>query len=112
VHTHPAVAKGCQCPDCGGRLRYLDKDQAEMLEFVPGYFKVICHVRDKHSCVRCARIVQAGAPSRPIQRGLPGPALPGPWWGASERALEGFSRSRALRWIRGDERVVRFVSST
>jgi transposase len=75
VHTHPAVAKGCQCPDCGGRLRYLDKDQAEMLEFVPGYFKVICHVREKHSCVRCARIVQAGAPSRPIQRGLSGPAL-------------------------------------
>lgn len=75
VHTHPAVATGCQCPDCGGRLRYLDKDQAEMLEFVPGYFKVICHVREKHSCVRCARIVQAGAPSRPIQRGLPGPAL-------------------------------------
>ena len=75
VHTHPAVAKGCQCPDCGGQLRYLDKDQAEMLEFVPGYFKVICHVREKHSCGRCARIVQAGAPSRPIQRGLPGPAL-------------------------------------
>jgi transposase len=25
--------------------------------------------------VRCSRIVQAGAPSRPIQRGLPGPAL-------------------------------------
>ncbi len=75
VHTHPALAKGCQCPDCGGRLRYLDKDQSEMLEFVPGYFKVICHVREKHSCVRCARIVQAGAPSRPIQRGLPGPAL-------------------------------------
>ena len=75
VHIHPAVAKGCQCPDCGGRLRYLDKDQSEMLEFVPGYFKVICHVREKHSCVRCARIVQAGAPSRPIQRGLPGPAL-------------------------------------
>jgi len=75
MHPHPAVKNGCQCPDCGGRLRYLDRDIAEMLEFVPGYFKVIRHVREKHSCVRCARIVQAGAPSRPIQRGLPGPAL-------------------------------------
>lgn len=75
VHAHPAIQNGCQCPDCGGRLRYLDRDTAEMLEFVPGYFKVICHVREKHSCVRCARIVQAGAPSRPIQRGVPGPAL-------------------------------------
>jgi transposase len=75
VHPHPAVENGCQCPDCGGRLRYLDRDIAEMLEFVPGYFKVIRHVREKHSCVRCSLIVQAGAPSRPIQRGLPGPAL-------------------------------------
>jgi transposase len=48
---------------------------AEMLEYVPGYFKVLRHVREKHSCVRCSRIVQAGAPSRPIERGLPGPAL-------------------------------------
>ena len=75
MHPHPAVENGCKCPDCGGRLRYLDKDTAEMLEFVPGYFKVTRHVREKHSCVRCSRIVQAGAPSRPIQRGLPGPAL-------------------------------------
>lgn len=75
MHLHPAIQNGCKCPDCGGRLRYLDRDSAEMLEFVPGYFKVICHVREKHSCVRCSRIVQAGAPSRPIQCGLPGPAL-------------------------------------
>lgn len=75
VHPHPAVTNGCACPDCGGRLRYLDRDVAEMLEYVPGYFKVLRHVREKHSCVRCSRIVQAGAPSRPIERGLPGPAL-------------------------------------
>jgi len=41
----------------------------------PGYFKVIGHVREKHSCVSCAGIVQAPAPSRPIERGLPGPGL-------------------------------------
>jgi transposase len=75
MHPHPAVTKGCGCPDCGGRLRYLDRDVAEMLEYVPGYFKVLRHVREKHSCVRCSRIVQAAAPSRPIERGLPGPAL-------------------------------------
>jgi len=26
MHPHPAVKNGCKCPDCGGRLRYLDKD--------------------------------------------------------------------------------------
>lgn len=75
MHPHPAVTNGCACPDCGGRLRYLGRDVAEMLEYVPGYFKVLRHVREKHSCVRCSQIVQAGAPSRPIERGLPGPAL-------------------------------------
>ena len=75
MHPHPSVANGCACPDCGGRLRCLGQDVAEMLEYVPGYFKVLRHVREKHSCVRCSRIVQAGAPSRPIERGLPGPAL-------------------------------------
>ena len=38
-------------------------------------FKVIRHVRPKLSCVKCDRIVQAPAPSRPIDRGLAGPGL-------------------------------------
>jgi transposase len=75
IHLSPSVRNGCTCADCGGKLRKLDQDVAEMLEFVPGYFKVIRHVREKHSCARCSSIVQAPAPSRPIERGLPGPAL-------------------------------------
>lgn len=46
-----------------------------MLEYVPAPFKVIRHVRPKFACSRCERIVQTAAPSRPIERGLPGPAL-------------------------------------
>ena len=38
-------------------------------------FKVIRHVRPKLSCTGCERIVQAPAPSRPIERGLAGPGL-------------------------------------
>jgi len=38
-------------------------------------FKVIRHVRPKLSCDHCDRIVQAPAPSRPIDRGLAGPGL-------------------------------------
>jgi transposase len=74
-HLHPDLQSQCSCPDCGGRLRKLHQDISEMLEYVPGYFKVIRHVRDKHSCRRCSRILQAPAPSRPIERGLPGPNL-------------------------------------
>ncbi|MBE0658611.1 MAG: IS66 family transposase [Bryobacteraceae bacterium] len=63
------------CPDCGGRLRHLGEDSSEMLEYVPASFKVIRVVRQKMSCSGCERIVQAPAPSRPIDHGLAGPGL-------------------------------------
>ncbi len=63
------------CSECGGRLRPLGEDVSEVLEWVPGSFKVIRHVRPKLSCAGCERIVQAPAPSRPIERGLAGPGL-------------------------------------
>lgn len=65
----------CPCSECGGRLREIGQDTSEQLEYVPGHFKVIRHVRPKLACVRCEGIFQAAAPSRPIARGLPGPAL-------------------------------------
>lgn len=63
------------CPDCGGQLRLLGEDVSEILEYVPARFKVIRQVRPKLSCSGCERIVQEPAPSRPIDRGLAGPAL-------------------------------------
>ncbi|WP_211475182.1 IS66 family transposase [Collimonas humicola] len=63
------------CPACGGNLRKLGEDIAEQLEFVRASFKAIRHVRPKLACTCCDCIVQAPAPSRPIDRGLPGPAL-------------------------------------
>jgi transposase len=65
----------CTCPDCGSTLRKLGEDISEMLDFVPGYFKVIRHVRPKLSCGQCSRVLQAPAPSRPIERALPTPGL-------------------------------------
>lgn len=75
VHQSPEVTQG-GCARCGSALRKLGEDVAEVPEFVPGFFKVIRHVREKHSCRSCSRIVQPPAPSRPIERGVAGPALP------------------------------------
>lgn len=63
------------CPDCGGALKKLGEDVAEVLEYVPASFRVIRHVRPKLACTACDSIVQAAAPSRPIARGLAGPGL-------------------------------------
>lgn len=63
------------CPDCGGKLKHLGEDVSEILEYVPASFKVIRYIRPKLACADCDRIVQAEAPSRPIERGLAGPGL-------------------------------------
>ncbi|MFI5095271.1 MAG: IS66 family transposase [Candidatus Acidiferrales bacterium] len=63
------------CPDCGGELQPLGADVSEILEYVPACFKVIRLVRPKLACACCERIVQAEAPSRPIERGIAGPGL-------------------------------------
>jgi transposase len=63
------------CPDCGGELKHLGEDVSEILEYVPERVKVIRQVRPKLACAGCDRIVQAPAPSRPIQRSIAGPGL-------------------------------------
>ena len=73
--VHPAASADCTCPACGGKLRPLGEDVTEILEYVREHFKVIQHVRPKLSCSSCSHIVQAPAPSRPIERGIAGPGL-------------------------------------
>jgi transposase len=72
--TQTHAPKQARC-DCGGELRKLGEDVSEVLEYVPDHFKVIRHVRTKLSCTKCDCIVQAAAPSRPIERGVAGPGL-------------------------------------
>jgi transposase len=74
LETQTHVPKQAKC-DCGGELRKLGEDISEVLEYVPDHFKVIRHVRTKLSCTKCDCIVQAAAPSRPIERGVAGPGL-------------------------------------
>jgi transposase len=73
VVTH-LPAHNC-CPDCGGALRQFGEDVSEQLERIPASFKVIRHVRPKFACAGCESVVEAPAPARPIDRGLPGPGL-------------------------------------
>ena len=60
---------------CGGKLRAFSEDATEELEYVPGRFIVNRFVRPRMACKDCEKIVQAPLPSRPIERGRPGPGL-------------------------------------
>jgi len=62
-------------PACGGQLRALGTNETEILDYVPGTFRVIRHVRPKLSCRSCETIVQAPMPDLPIRRGRAGDGL-------------------------------------
>ena len=63
------------CAQCGGKLRRLGEDVTEELEYVPGRFVVNRIVRPRIACSGCDCFTQAPLPSRPIERGRPGPGL-------------------------------------
>ena len=51
---HPAP---CTCPSCGGALRKIGDEVTETLDYVPGRFKVVRHIREKLSCRACDTVV-------------------------------------------------------
>src|SRR5437588_1346294 len=70
VHAAP-----CPCPTCGGALRRIGEEITETLDYVPGRFKVIRHIREKLSCRSCDTVVAAPAPDHAIARGRAGAGL-------------------------------------
>src|SRR5437016_3607035 len=69
---HPAP---CTCPSCGGALRKIGDEVSETLDYVPGRFKVVRHIREKLSCRVCDAVVAAPAPDHAIARGRAGAGL-------------------------------------
>ena len=69
------LSPGDDCMRCGGKLKTLGEDITEELEYVPGRFIVNRIVRPRKACGGCEAIVQSPLPSRPIERGRPGPGL-------------------------------------
>lgn len=69
---HPAV---CTCPTCGVALRRIGEEVTETLDYVPGRFKVVRHIREKLSCRACDTVVAGPAPEHAIARGRAGAGL-------------------------------------
>ena len=68
------LSPGDAC-DCGGAYRTIGEDATEELEYIPGRFVVNRYVRPRVACTCCNKITQAPLPSRPIEKGRPGPGL-------------------------------------
>jgi transposase len=73
VHQ-PGDDGACKCPGCGKGMAKLGEDITEVLDYVPGHFQVIRHVRPKYACTACDAITQAPAPPMPTPRGRATPA--------------------------------------
>ena len=72
VHT---PLGGCGCTSCGAGLREIGQDVSEVLDYEPGTFHVVRHVRPKLACAGCHTITQALAPTRPMDRCMAGAGL-------------------------------------
>jgi transposase len=66
--------KTCAC--CGGLKHRIGEDVSERLDVIPAQLKVLVTRRPKYACAACAgEVVQAGAPERLIENGIPTEAL-------------------------------------
>ena len=60
------------CPCCQGALHRIGEDVSERLDIVPAQFRVLVVRRPKYACRACETgVVQAAAPARLIEGGLP-----------------------------------------
>jgi transposase len=73
VVIEPAISV---CPCCQGALHRIGEDVSEMLDIVPAIIRVKRIRRPRYGCRACeGAVVQAPAPPRPVEGGLPTTAL-------------------------------------
>jgi len=59
IVLQPAGDGACTCPDCGRGMAKLGEDVTQVLDYVPGHFQVLRHVRPKYACTACDTITIA-----------------------------------------------------
>jgi transposase len=80
-HLHELPEDQRSCPCCGKTRQKIGEESSWQLEFVPGRFERIEHVRVKYACKRCEQNaenpnIQLGEkPQQPIDKGMAGPGL-------------------------------------
>ncbi len=69
------------CPCCGAERQEIGAEESWQIEYLPGHFERIEHVRKKYACAQCEaattnpQIEVAAKPETTIEKGLAGPGL-------------------------------------
>ena len=81
THVYELTADQRACPCCGQQRREIGADESWQVEYFPGHFERIHHVRKKYACPACENngaspsIETAAKPETAINKGLAGPGL-------------------------------------
>src|SRR3984957_8443972 len=83
VNTHVYELSGEQraCPCCGQQRQEIGSDESWQVEYLPGHFERIHHVRKKYACADCEhkggspQMEVAAKPEAAIDKGMAGPGL-------------------------------------
>jgi len=62
-------APSCACPVCGREMRKVSEDVTEILDYIPGHFEVVRHVRPAFSWRRRPQRAGQGDPLCPLPLG-------------------------------------------
>jgi transposase len=80
-HEHDLAEKDKPCPCCNQPRTKIGQESSWQIEYVPGFFQRIEHVRLKYACGVCEQnavnpnIVLADKPTQPVEKGMAGPGL-------------------------------------
>jgi transposase len=79
VHELSAAERACPC--CGIERKQIGTDESWQVEYLPGHFERIHHLRRKYACTNCEsngnypQMETAAKPEMAINKGLAGPGL-------------------------------------
>ena len=81
TQVHELSTEERACPCCGVERKEIGADQSWQVEYLPGHFERIHHVRKKYACAGCEsndnnpRMETAARPEMAIDKGMAGPGL-------------------------------------
>jgi len=80
-HVYELSPEERVCPSCGAERKEIGAEESWQIEYVPGHFVRLQHIRKKYACAPCEAAGEtpqmrvAARPDAPIERGLAGPGL-------------------------------------